>query len=207
MSKLARRHRRRKFKKNPSPKRNPPITRDLLEWVAPGFGGFAATRLLTRGAQMLIAKKWPTASKHAGAAASIGSFLASWLAGHKVKFVEKYHTPITVGAAIAAAQSLLQIYFPNKLGWIVSDASSQTAPAQVAAPAQPQALPEHLEEINDDPSWYTYNDAYDKGRYGSLGQGGMTPPIQPPRGAAEDVVPIEDPQAGDEELAAGIFGN
>ena len=204
MSKLARRHRRRKFKKNPAPTRNPPITRDLIEWVAPGFGGFAATRLLTRGAQMVIAKRWPKASKHAGAAASIGSFLASWFLGSKWKWLERYHTPVTVGAAIAAGQSLLQIYAPNKLGWIVSDASSQVA-TQVAAPAQQQALPSNLEEINDDPSWYTYNDAYDKGRYGSLGGGNLQQQsIQAPK---DDVVPIDEQQPGDEEMAAGIFGN
>lgn len=206
MSKLARRHRRRrKFKKNPSssPKRNPPLATDLLEWVAPGFAGFAATRLVTRLAQQQIAKRWPKVGKHAGAVASLSSFLASWFLGGRWSLTQRYHTPITVGAAIAAAQSLLQIYAPKMLGWMVSDASSHVAPAIAAAPA-PKALPPHLEEIDDDPRWYTYNDAYDTGRYGTLSKGTSWQPEI----ASPDAQPsaIDDPQAGDDELAAGIFG-
>lgn len=205
MSKLARRHRRRKFKKNPSssPKRNPPITADLLEWVAPGFAGFASTRLLTRVVQTQIAKRAPKASKHAGAIASIGSFLAAWLLGHRVSMISKYHTPITVGAAIAAAQSILQIYAPNALGWMVSDASP--AIAKVAQPAQMQALPDNVQEIPDDGRWFSYNEAYDGGRYGSLSKSTTQQPTI--ADAAEGSAEIGDPQAGDEELAAGIFGS
>lgn len=206
MSKLARRHRRRKFKKNPSsPKRNPPITSDLIHWALPGFGGFAATRALTAIIQRMIAKKAPKYAKHAGALASLSSFLGAWFFGHKVKMLAPYHSPITVGSAIATGQSLLQIYFPNKLGWIVSDASSSAPRPAIAAAPQQQALPDHLEEIHDDPSWYTYNDAYDKGRYaGSLGK---APPQEQITSPPADEAPIDDVQQGDEDLAAGIFGN
>lgn len=200
MSKLARRHRRRKFRKNPSsaPKRNPPLAHDILQWVAPGFAGFAATRLLTRITQTQLEKRIPKLSKHAGAIASVGSFLASWLLGNRVALIAKYHTPITVGSAIAAAQSILQIYAPNKLGWIVSDASSAPKPV-AAAPAQ-QALPPHMEEVHDDPRWYTYDDMAG----GSLAKAKTwSPNITPP---AEDTAPISAPQDGDDELAAGIFG-
>lgn len=204
MSKLARRHRKRKFKKNPSstPKRNPPIASDLVHWVLPGFGGFAATRMLTAAIQKIIAKRAPKYAKHAGALASVSSFLASWFLGHRVKWLAAYHTPVTVGSAIAAGQSLLQIYAPNKLGWIVSDATPRVA---IAAPApQQQALPDHIEEINDDPSWYTYNDAFDGGRYaGSLGKAPPQEGIAPP--PPIDPAAIDEPQEGDEELAAGIF--
>jgi len=211
MSKLARRHRRRKFKKNPSssPRRNPPIGSDIIHWVVPGFGGFVASRALTRLSQQLIAKRFPKASKHAGAVSAVAAFLASWFAGHKVKLVEKYHTPITVGAAIAAGQTLLQIYAPNLLGWLVSDATPQIVAAQTAqqiaaANAQKQ-LPDDFEEIDDDPRWYTYNDAYDSGRYGTLSKGTSWQPEIGATNAPE--ANIADVQAGDEEAAAGIFGS
>lgn len=212
MSKLARRHRRRKFKKNPSsPRRNPPIGSDIIHWVVPGFGGFAASRLLTRAAQQIIAKRWPKASKHAGAVSAVAAFLASWFAGHKVKLIEKYHTPITVGAAIAAGQSLLQIYAPNLLGWMVSDASAQIATtttaqqAALVAQQQQRQLPgDDYEEIDDPAHWYTYNDATDSGRYGTLSKGTAW---QPEIGkAAMPDAGISEMQDGDEDAAAGIFG-
>jgi hypothetical protein len=87
---------------------------------------------------------------------------------------------------------------------MVTDASSSVA--QLTAPAKPTALPDHMEEINDDPSWYTYNDAYDGGRYG--GSIGKAPQQQAQMKApAQDESPIDAPQDGDDELAAGIFGN
>ena len=167
MSKIARRlKKRRAAKKNPStPRHNPPLFTDMLMEALPGLGGFIGTRALTKFGIAAVEKKWPSKSKHVGAGVSLATFLAMWFLGHRVKFLEKYHTPITVGSGIAAAINLVQIYLP-KIGWLFGDPTKATAgtPAQVAAPQQ-NMLPANLEEIDDDPAWYTNNDAYDAGRY------------------------------------------
>lgn len=161
-------HRRysRKHKKNPSGYRpNPPLLTDLVEFVGPGFGGFAASRFVTRIAVTQIAKRAPSWGKHAGAVAAAGSFLAAWFLAHKVKFLEKYHTPIVVGSAIAALQSIIQLYIPA-LGWIVSDASPDLVAEASAKNQQLSISPSpHLLPTNDDPNEYTYNDSFDAGRY------------------------------------------
>src|SRR5262245_51488797 len=76
---------------------NPPLLTDILEFVGPGFGSFAATRFLTRLATSQIAQRKPSWGKHAGALASAGSFFAAWFLGHKVRWLERWHTPIVVG--------------------------------------------------------------------------------------------------------------
>lgn len=157
----------RRYVKNPGtqPRRNPPLFTDLLEFVAPGFASFAATRLGTRIAATQIDKWKPGAGKHAGAGISIAAFLAAWFLGHRVKWLAKYHTPITVGAAIAGLQSLIQLYLP-KLGWMVADAtpelaSQATAAALVASQSNNDL---QLQPVDEDPNEYTYNDSYDAGR-------------------------------------------
>lgn len=138
-----------------------------MEFVGPGFGGFAATRFATHVAMTQIAQRKPTWGKHAGAGVSVGAFLLAWFLGHRVKFLAKYQMPITVGSAIAAIQSLLQIYVP-KVGWMVSDATPELATAGATSPALDTA---HLDLVpaNDDPNEYTYNDEYDPGRYAKPG--------------------------------------
>lgn len=160
MGRLHRRYRkRRRSSEGSSPRHNPPLLRDLGEFIGPGFAGFAATRFGTRIATQTLAKRKPSWGKHAGALASVGAFVAAWLLAHRVKLLEKYATPIAVGAGIAAAQSLIQLYIP-KLGWMVSDASPEIAalPAPAAAPAK---LPAGLEFVDEDPGVYTYSDDYD----------------------------------------------
>jgi hypothetical protein len=176
MSKLA--TFRSRHKKNPGePRRNGPIGSDIVEYIAPGFAAFAATRFLTRVAAVQIAKRWPRYAKHAGAIASVGSFAAAWLGAHRVKYLEKYHHPIVVGSGLAALQSLIQLYLPA-LGWMVSDASPELAataakPA-LAAGAATSLLPSTAStqapvppgfEETDANTWFSYNDAYDAGRY------------------------------------------
>ena len=148
------------------PRPNPPLFTELAEFIGPGFGGFAATRLLTRIAATQIAKHKPSFAKHAGAAASVSSFLAAWFLAHRVKALAKYHTPIVVGAGIAALQSIIQLYIP-KLGWMVADASPQIAEeAQAKLVAAGPSL-DDIEPLDDeDPNMYTYNDSYDPGRVG-----------------------------------------
>lgn len=195
MSKLARRFRNR-AKKNPSSpaKANPPLMADMLEYALPGLGGFALTRFATRMTIAGVDKKWPSKSKHAGAAVALGTFLAAWFLGHKVKFLAKYHAPLVVGSAIATAINLLQIYVP-KVGALIGDPG--TTAALPATQAQ-HLLPANLEEIDDDPAFYTYNDAYDAGRYNpSSATKTQATPAQP----AQTVTDLMD----DESLAAGVF--
>lgn len=147
---------------------------DLFSYVGPGFAGFAATRFATRVASTQIATRWPNMAKHAGALASVGSFLAAWQLAHRVKVLEPYSEPIAVGSGIAAIQSIIQLYIP-RLGWVVSDATPEldaTAAAAVAPAADPSAQVaangfddnfEILDEVTG--SWRAGRDAGDPGRY------------------------------------------
>lgn len=204
--------------KRAAPRHNPPLFTDIAQFVIPGFGGFATTRLATRVAATQVAKRAPSWGKHAGAVASVGSFLAAWFLAHKWKWLEKYHTPIVVGSAIATLQSILQIYAPNVLGWIVSDATPQIAAAtQSQLSVQDQQLAQlRLQPTHEDPNEFTYNDAYDAGRYsGNQGrasmknsgviQGGTTGP----GGPAETPSDMSDLAIDDAIGAAnlGVFAN
>ncbi len=171
-------------------KSNPPLLTDLAEFVGPGFAAFAATRFVTRVAAVQLAKKKPSWGKHAGAVASVASFLAAWFGAHRIKFTEKYHTPIVVGSAIAMFQSLIQLYIP-KLGWMLADASPEIAELKVGGTVQRAQLPADLEYVDDeDPNAYTYNDSYDPGRYAKNGTGAGT--TAAPSSAANKVAAEED---------------
>jgi len=143
-----------------------------------------------------VGKRFPKFGKHAGAAASVGSFLAAWLLAHRWRPLEKYHTPIVVGAGLAALQSLVQIYLP-RLGWIVSDCTPELAQgtdpnaaalaagdqnaAALAAGDQPdfEAIDEgELERMSQESGWYSYNDARDPGQYASAPRAKKSAPQQ-----------------------------
>lgn len=144
---------------------NPPLFRDVAEFIAPGFASFAATRFLTRIASVQLARRKPSWGKHAGAITSVASFAAAWFGAHRVKFLERYHTPIVVGSAIAALQSIIQLYIP-KLGWMIADASpDMTDDLKLADSGGQQPLPAGVELLDDDPNLYTYNDSFDNGRH------------------------------------------
>lgn len=205
---MARIHRRyTKKKKNPSssPSRNPTAVRDLVEFVGPGFAAFAVTRFGTRITTQVVAKYKPSLGKHAGALTSVGAFVAAWLLAHRVKFLHKYHTPIVVGAAIAALQSLIQIYIP-RIGWMVADASPELAAA--TAPAQTPADVTVLE--GEDPEAYVYDDRYDPGVHGTQTQHQQyQPPSQPsqPQSSSvsgDDLMDLE--METEEAQTMGIFG-
>lgn len=199
-------------------KSNPPLVTDLVEFVVPGFAGFAATRLATRVAITQVSQRAPSWGKHAGAVVSVGSFLAAWFLAHKWKWLEKWHTPIVVGSAIAAGQSLLQIYAPNVLGWIVSDASADVAAtaaaAQSALSAPDQQLAQlQLQPTNEDPNEFQYNDMYDAGRYsGAQGPSSMKTGAGVPRGTPAQSSPADDVSdlAIDDAIGTanlGVFAN
>lgn len=171
-----------KRKRNPEtssrPRANPPLLQEVAEFIGPGFAAFAATRMLTRMAAVQIAKRKPSWAKHAGVLASLGSFAAAWLGAHRVKMLEKYQTPLMVGAGIAALQSMIQLYIPS-LGWMISDSTPEIGDATAnALPAtvtqQQQIAAAQLQPVNEDPAWYTYDDKYDAGRYAK--ETAATPP-------------------------------
>ena len=163
---------RKKYRRNPSESTSSssrPMLEEIGAFVGPGFVGFAATRFLTRIASQTIAKKKPSLGKHAGALASVGSFLAAWLLAHKWRAISRYQMPLIVGSGLAAAQSLLQLYVP-KLGWMVADCSPELAAAKQSSQLGPNAA--DLEPVDEDPSLYVYNDSFDAGRMSSTSSGG-----------------------------------
>lgn len=148
---------------------NPPLMTDLAEFIGPGFAGFAVTRFVTKVATQQIAKRKPSWGRHAGAATAVGSFLAAWLLAHKSNWIEKYHTPIVVGSAIAALQSIIQLYIPM-LGWMLADPTAKAVDDAGEDLGLPQMRTRALRPIQDDPNEYVYNDMFDTGR--------MSPPQQ-----------------------------
>lgn len=208
MARLHRRYKHRRSRRpgsDPAPRHNPPLFTDLAEWVGPGFAGFAVTRFATRVAATQIAQRKPSWGKHVGAGVSVGAFLAAWFLAHRWKWLAKYHTPITVGAAIAAIQSLVQLYVP-KLGWMLADASPDlnVGGAQLAA----NVTSPQLQPVHDDPNEYTYNDTFDSGRYGKNGQSppiiGRDGPGGPAQAEIEDLA-IDDAIGQSQNL--GVFSN
>ena len=209
MARLHRRYRNRRTRRggaDPAPRRNPPLFTDLAEWVGPGFAGFALTRFVTRVASTQIEQRKPSWGKHVGAGVSISAFLAAWFLAHRWKWLAKYHTPITVGAAIAAIQSIIQLYIP-KLGWMISDASPELAAANDAAVSQLAAPQIDLQPVHIDPNEFTYDDSYDAGRYSR--PTGQSPPIVDPgtqTRAIDDMSDLAiDDAIGNANL--GVFSN
>lgn len=201
MSHLARRLRNKRARKS-SARHNPPLFMDMVEQALPAGAGFIATRGMAKIGMAAVEKRWPSKSKHVGAAISVASFVAAWFLGHKVKFLQKYHVPITAGSFIAAGLNLLQIYVP-KIGWLFGDPTKATA-GGIAAPMQQSALPSNLEPIDDDPTLYTWNDSYDAGR---RAQGQNLAPGQP---AATSSDPIADLMNEDDDMgvfSGGMAGN
>jgi hypothetical protein len=205
MARIARRYRK-KHKKNPSssPRSNPTAVQDVVEFVAPGFAAYAVTRLGTRIAAQIVAKKKPSLGKHAGALTSIGALAAIWLLAYRVKFLHKYHTPIVVGSAIATLASLIQLYIP-RLGWMMDVTAD---PKQVAAGSQ---VPQDMTPLEgEDPENYVYDDRYDPGVHGSETVGSQRQ-YHPPTGAGpathvtgDDMLDME--MEDEDAQTQGIFG-
>lgn len=160
---MAKRRLGKRYKRNPETTASSPLMMEMVEFIGPGFVAFAAARLLTRITATQINQRKPDWGKHAGALAAVAAFAAAWFGAHRVKWLEKYQTPIVVGSAIAGLQSLVQLYIP-RLGWMVADASPELtegsgAVDQIAASNSTS----RLEILNEDPDDYTYNDSFDPG--------------------------------------------
>lgn len=160
-----------------NPRSNPPITEDLVEHVVPGFAGYGATRLLARVIYGVIIKRKPSLAKHAAAISTIASAAAAWFLVHRWRKIERYHTPIVVGSAIAALQTVIQTYL-GKYGWIVSDYASQDA--VLSPPPTTAALPQDLSGSTRIPR--------------VVSVGGKRFSLPPPQGAAANYAGPAQPQ-------------
>jgi hypothetical protein len=164
-----------------------PLMEEVAGWVVPGFAGFAATRFTSYVASTQIAKRKPEWAIHSGAAVAVGSFLALWWFAGKIKMLRDHHTPIVVGSAIAALQSLIQMYIPQ-LGWMLADPSHEVR--EIKGTMTPGALDAvsqlALQPSDEDPNEFSWNDSYDAGRYGAGAAGGTvtSPPFARPQTAA-----------------------
>jgi hypothetical protein len=137
---------------------NPPFWQDAVDVIAPGAIAYAGTRLVGRIAFKLAKKKSLTTAKHVGPWSSVAAAAAAWYAVHKIPSLEKYHTPVVVGATIAALQGLLQTYLPQ-YGWILNDyhlddplpGASQAAfvPGANGQPSAPSSTPESTPDDDD----------------------------------------------------------
>lgn len=150
-------------RKKQSPKQNPAFWQGAAEIVVPGIAGYAAGRIVGRIAYRLARKKSPGLARHAGALTP--SLLAGGLfvAGDKIESLAPYHESATVGAAIAAAQALLQTYLPQ-WGWILNDyhlddvlpakaKGTKKASGTKKAPAKKSAPVDDSADLEDDESW------------------------------------------------------
>lgn len=194
--------------------KNPPMLEDFTDMILPGFGGYGATRLLGRITHVQVAKRWPRFGKHAAALSAVAAFGASWFAAHRVKWLAKYHTPIVVGAGIAALKTLVQTYLPW-LGWMTADVQegdTRALPGAAANPALEGGMGHTIFDEADaaGQEWATYNDAFDQGSYR-----GQQPPHQQPQAAANPADAEADAAMGDmlqdlgveDDLGQGIFAN
>lgn len=114
-------------------KANPPPMQDLVEFVIPGFAGYAGTRVVSRVVKGVVSKKYPRLAKHAAVLSTIGAAAGAWLLVHRIERIKEYHTPVVVGSSIAALQTIVQAYLP-KYGWLVSDHGVDEKAAAVARP-------------------------------------------------------------------------
>jgi len=115
---------------------NPPLVEDVTMMILPGLGSYAATRLTGRLLRAFLEKRLPKVAPHLGPVGNLGAFVALWFAAHKVRRLQRYHTPIVVGAGIALVQAIIQTYLP-RLGLLLDAAPVQT----VATPQATSGVP------------------------------------------------------------------
>lgn len=156
-----------------SPRHNPPVLSDITSFILPGFGGYAVSRVVTRGVAAQVGKVKPTLAKHAGALAAVATFAGAWFLAHRWKPLARYHTPLVVGAGIAAIQSVFQSYVP-RAGWLFELPAPAAAAPQLTAPVATGLLTDDGNEV-----WASYNDAFDQGVYANAAQAGPAVPGSP----------------------------
>ena len=120
---------------------NPPMLSDLTQVILPGFGAYAASRVLQRMAFTIVGRRWPKLAKHTHAATGLLSFGAAWLLAHRWERLAKYHDGILVGTGVAALHGVAQAYLPQKYNWLLADCRpSELVPAAPSLQARQEAL-------------------------------------------------------------------
>lgn len=94
-------------------KTNPPPVKDLVEFVVPGFAGYAGTRMISRIVHGAMTQRFPRWAKHASVLSTGLTAGAAWLLMDKIDRAKEYQTPVVVGASIAAIQTMTQAYLPK----------------------------------------------------------------------------------------------
>lgn len=163
MPRSKKRHRRSRRSLGETYRSNPAPLAELAPWVGGGFAGFMISRAFARVAADQVGKRKPSWGRHIGAVAAVASFAASWFLVQRVKVLEKYHMPIALGSALAALQSVLQIYVP-KIGWVLGDPTPDALPAAPES-AVSQLAAQGMQVVDEDPNEFVYNDSFDAGRY------------------------------------------
>ena len=116
---------------------NPPMAADLMQVLLPGFGAYAATRVIARVVFSLVQKRFPKLGKHAHALAGAAAFGGTWFFAHKIKRLAKYHDGIVMGSGVAALHGIASCYLPTKYAWLLADCR----PEDVKSPIKTVALP------------------------------------------------------------------
>lgn len=168
---------------------NPPLLRDIAEQALPGFGGFAATRIMTRVATSVAGKRWPRLAKHLGVLAGVGTFFAGWFLAHRIKKLALFHTPIVVGSGIAVLQTAIQTYIPQ-YGWLVGHTSEDPV-LNDNQPLLPSADPMMADVVDDSNREYQYESGYDA-------------PQQSPQQAQQQAAAAAASNSATEDLLADI---
>lgn len=171
---------------------NPPVGTDLLHSVLPGFGAYAATRLLSRIVYSLVQRKWPKLGKHAAALAATGAFGTAWLGAHRIQRLAPYHDVIVIGSGVAALQTIVRTYLP-RYGWIVADPK----PADVQPAALPAAAATAAAQAELQGDEYSYLEAELEQRTGT--------PM--PQISDEDIAAVLGDDEEVEDLYTGTFAN
>jgi hypothetical protein len=183
MSRTARRYRRKHGKSSTSLISNPPLFTDIVMFVGPGFGGYAASRVATKVVSRIAGKlNKPALSKHLGALASVGAFVGAWLLAHKWKPIAKYHTPVVVGSGIAMLHTLAQTYLPG-IAVMMDPLAGNAGRSPVSLPA-PSAQGAITPDGNE---YFTYNDMFDAGVYANE----VAPPSEVPGSPAQQAESAE----------------
>lgn len=112
---------------------NPPALADLTHVVLPGFGAYAASRILQRVAFTVVGRRFPRLAKHTHAITGVAAFGAAWMLAHRWAKLAKYHDGILVGTGVAALHGVAQAYLPSKYNWLLADCNPATLPANAKA--------------------------------------------------------------------------
>lgn len=148
-----------------STKKNPSGFGDTAIVAGAGFGGFAVSRMTSRITTSALASRFPRLAPHAGVIAAAALFAAAWAWAHKIKWwrVGDYAVPLTIGAGVGAAASVVQTYIP-KYGWLLGLDIAVPEAHQLPASQPQQPLPQG--DSGADDNWYQYQDfTSDAGRY------------------------------------------